>query len=179
MTAAAREPIPDRHCDSCTLCCKLLSVPALRKEPGVWCEHCEVGSGCRIYADRPDACRTFACEFLLDATLTEAWRPSTSRLVLVESKPEKLLIAYVDPQRPDVWKKEPYYSKLKAWSKTRAATRENVVVYVGRRVIVIGPENDVDVGHVGPDETIAVTIKPTPSGLRCEASKVRRDATTA
>jgi len=50
-------------CNGCTLCCKLLWVKPLNKKAGVECEHCETGKGCKIYEDRPDACKEYQCVY--------------------------------------------------------------------------------------------------------------------
>jgi Fe-S-cluster containining protein len=50
-----------RACGDCTLCCKFMAIEELEKRAGAWCVHCEPGTGCRIYAQRPGECRTFDC----------------------------------------------------------------------------------------------------------------------
>jgi uncharacterized protein len=52
-----------RTCGSCTLCCTLLSVQSLGKGMNEPCRHQGPG-GCRIYAERPYACRMFDCLWL-------------------------------------------------------------------------------------------------------------------
>ena len=54
-----------RACGPCSLCCKALSVGAIPKGRGVWCQHASrEGGGCRIYDERPGACRSYACAWL-------------------------------------------------------------------------------------------------------------------
>lgn len=66
---------PDRRCGPCNACCTVLgvrNVPGVgtgpdeepgMKMPGDRCAH-QSASGCGIYADRPDACRTYRCAWL-------------------------------------------------------------------------------------------------------------------
>ncbi len=116
------------------------------------------------------------CKFLLDASLDEQWRPSVSRIVMVDSKPENLLIAYVDPQRPDAWRKDPYYSALKAWSKVLLPRGIHVAIYIGAHTIIVLPDRELDVGDVGPDELVVVRGVPEPGGTRYSAFKAPKSA---
>jgi hypothetical protein len=54
------------HCGGCTACCVTLAIdePELKKPAAIACPHCVIGSGCQIYRDRPQACRTFKCNWL-------------------------------------------------------------------------------------------------------------------
>lgn len=54
-----------RACGGCTLCCSILGVQGL-KEPRTECPHQEVGSGCRIYQNRPQDCRNFRCAWRIE-----------------------------------------------------------------------------------------------------------------
>ena len=60
-----------RSCGDCTLCCKLVPVPALQKEGYEWCKHCAIGEGCKIYKDRPLDCQAFECFWHAGLTLEE------------------------------------------------------------------------------------------------------------
>lgn len=55
-----------RSCGPCTACCTALGVQdvALKKPRYAPCRH-ECAGGCAIYAARPEACRKFACAWLL------------------------------------------------------------------------------------------------------------------
>jgi hypothetical protein len=170
------EPIvPGRGCDGCTLCCKLMGVIELDKPMGVWCEHCDVGTGCRIYETRPRSCEVFNCAFLTLDILTEAWRPSKCKIVVAAELEGKMLAAHVDPSRPYAWKAEPYYGQLKRWARLAVPKRHQVVVCIGRRVIVILPDRDVDLGVVGDDEVVVTRERNTPIGLELAPMKIKRD----
>lgn len=71
---------PGRECGGCTACCKALSVAELAKPSNRWCNHCDVGSGCTVYADRPKSCRDFNCLWRAGA-LGDADRPDRIKCV--------------------------------------------------------------------------------------------------
>lgn len=69
-----------RTCGECTACCMTHGVFELKKPPGEYCSHCEIGRGCKIYANRPLACQKFNCEWLLGLGLSES-RPDKTQIV--------------------------------------------------------------------------------------------------
>src|SRR5258708_31673087 len=93
--------VPGRSCGGCTLCCKILAIEELGKPHGIWCQHCKPGQGCGIYATRPAECGSFNCGYLTDPSLTDEWKPSHSKIMLVFQQQPKRIAAHVDPQRPD------------------------------------------------------------------------------
>jgi hypothetical protein len=56
--------VSQRSCGGCTACCKPIAVLEINKPLGEWCEHCSIGVGCRIYAEKPTSCGGFRCEWL-------------------------------------------------------------------------------------------------------------------
>jgi len=173
--AAGSSPaVPVRECGDCSLCCKVMRIATLDKPAGSWCRNCKPGTGCVIYFDRPDECRAFNCLFVLNAELGEEWRPSRSRIVLVSEQDGNRIVAHVDPQRPDAWRRAPYYGQLKDWAARSVRFRGQVIAAVGRRMHMIFPDRDVDLGEVGLDELIVVDEVPTPLGMRLEARKAAK-----
>lgn len=165
-----------RTCGTCTLCCKLLRIESLDKPQGKWCERCEIGTGCRMYAVRPTECRDFFCGYLTVRELDESWRPSLSKLVVCfEGGESKTIYVHVDPDRADAWKRPPYYQKLKEWSLRAVSGRGQVIVKLGSRAIVIFPHKDVDLGPVGEDEMVVTQERRTAQGIELDAIKLRRD----
>jgi hypothetical protein len=152
-----------------------MEIATLGKPPGSWCGHCNPKSGCTIYGERPEECRQFNCLYLVSGEIGEEWKPSRSRIVLVTDQGGNRIIAHVDPTHPDAWKRRPYYQQLKDWAARSVSFRGQVIAAVGRRMYMIFPDRDVDLGTVGLDEFIAVNEMPTPSGIRREAVKVARD----
>jgi hypothetical protein len=112
---AARKKVTGRECGSCSLCCKLLDVPEAGKPNHEWCPHCRPGHGCRIYAQRPDICRGFACLWLCDSSLGGMWFPAKAKIVahfhIDRKNGHSSLRFIVDPKNR--WREEPYYSGIK------------------------------------------------------------------
>ena len=81
------------------MCCKLIAVTELGKQPGTWCPHCVRGRGCGIYETRPTECRTFFCHWMVEKGLGPDWKPERSKIILVTSQGGHLT-AFVDPGTP-------------------------------------------------------------------------------
>ena len=139
---------PPKPCGPCGLCCKLPEIEVLGKPHGKWCETYVEGQGCTIRAKRPQVCASFQCLWTLDPVLGERWRPDKAKFVLI-SRQHQLLVE-CDPDCPDAWKAEPYYSHIKAWS--RRESRQFIAVLVRSRgcMIYVFPEADIDLGPVRP-----------------------------
>lgn len=115
--------ITKRDCGTCSMCCKVLKIapePGAWDEPekpaGKWCWHCKPGKGCSIYPERPPLCRAFGCLWLIDAYVSDFWKPNECKMVLHVSKNDSgdiILSCHVDTQYRNRWREEPYYSDLK------------------------------------------------------------------
>jgi uncharacterized protein len=130
---------PQNLCGSCSLCCKLLAVvdSQLTKPRNTWCEHFEKGTGCSIYAVRPQACSDFACEWLGAAERSEVQaplplRPDKCGVVMVALPNEPGLSLHVDPGRPLAWR-EPV---MRAIWEPIVRLGHTVVIAVGRHRFV-------------------------------------------
>jgi len=66
----------DRPCGDCVVCCvtPLIDTPGFHKPEGVVCPNC-TGSGCAIYDNRPEVCRTFNCAWKRIASMPPETRP--------------------------------------------------------------------------------------------------------
>lgn len=151
-----------RHCNGCTLCCRVLEATTLDKPMGVLCRHCVVGTGCGIHETRPPECRNYHCGWLIDASLGPEWHPETAHLVITYDLDGRRLNAHADPLFPNAWRTEPYFSQLKSWAVMALPRNGQVVAYVDRHTFVILPDRAVDLGvmddesfiyieHVAPD----------------------------
>lgn len=179
--AAVEDPQapPSRACGTCTLCCKVLGIVELDKPQGTWCADCAVGSGCRRYETRPPTCRQFHCGWLLVPELSEQWFPARAKFVLDADMGGRRITAYVDAARPNAWKEEPYYAQFKAWAKAFAPQLGQVVIAIGKRMIVVLPDDDVDLGELAADELIVTQKRQTPTGSGLTALKVKRSDSRA
>jgi hypothetical protein len=128
-----------------------------------------------VYASRPRECGNFFCAYLTNPELGEEWKPSHAKFVVAYELDGKRIAVYVDPQRPNAWKQEPYYSKLKQWAEAAVPYRGQVLACVGRRTYVVFPDRDVDLGVVGDDELILTHERTTSLGVQLEASKIHKD----
>jgi len=165
-----------RSCGKCSLCCKLAKVDELDKPEGVWCRHCAPGrGGCTIYETRPAVCRNWFCNWIADPNLGPEWQPLTCKMILFFENFGSRLRVCVDPGHANVWRREPYYSQIKQWSRSAVEARQQIVVTIRRRVIVILPDKDVDLGDVEPGEQIWVGAQDTPTGRTWNAAKVPAD----
>jgi len=148
-----------RSCGDCTLCCKVMAIEALAKPVNAWCSHCQPGRGCAIYAARPTECEDFACLWLVNDLLDECWKPSRSKLVVTTS--EDGVEIRCDPDSPNAWRKEPYAGDIHAWAVEGETNDMTVVVIIGRRMILVTPDREFDLGIVGPDERIVRELEGT------------------
>lgn len=93
-----------RTCGECTLCCKLEKIAEIDKPRNVWCKDCEQGVGCKIYEQRPNACRTFTCRWLNDLSMTEEMRPDNTHLYAAGDPASGYMKVCVDPAAPNAWR---------------------------------------------------------------------------
>lgn len=138
-----------RPCGECSLCCKLMAIDELKKPANRWCAHVAIGKGCRIYDERPAACRSYQCVWTMMRGFDDAWRPDRAKFMMDAG--ESQLIICCDPAAPDAWRREPYYSRLKALSSRRARPFTLVLVRLRGRIIVVFPETEIDVGPERPE----------------------------
>ncbi len=172
---ASLEYIKGRECVSCTLCCKVFAITELDKPRGQWCDHCDVGAGCKIYPDRPPSCQSFVCGYLVWPMLGDHWFPARSKLIVANELDGNRVAVHVDPGKPMAWRDEPFYCEIKQMAHFAARDMKQVVVCVGKRAIVILPDEDVDLGDLGDDDRIVVAEMQTPLGLKPKAFKIHKD----
>jgi Fe-S-cluster containining protein len=152
-----------------------MGVESIGKEAGSWCTHCTSTGGCAIYDNRPAECRNFVCAWLQGPTLDDRWKPSLCKFVIVaENNGMKLKVA-VEPARPDAWRKQPFYSYFKNWIRASATRGGELIVLIGKKVVVVLPDRDVDLGFCGKDERIVMARIETPLGPRFDALKVHKN----
>ncbi len=176
--APATEPIdlaPGRDCGSCTMCCKIMGISEIDKVRNKWCPHCAIGKGCKIYETRPPSCRLFYCQYLRDARIPEHWKPSRSRMVLSYAGNAGRLSIFVDSDRSDAWRKEPYYSDLKTWAKNGVATKTYIVVFIGDDLTVVLPDRDKPIGRVKENQHLRAVTRNGPRGPEFDVELVDAD----
>ncbi len=155
---------PPRACGTCSLCCKVYPFPELDKPAGQWCRHHAARVGCAIHAFRPDACRSYQCAWTQNDVLDEAWKPDVARFLL-DITPSQVLVV-VDPDHPGAWRREPYYSRLKAISSRAQRPFTEVLVFERGSLTMVFPEGDVAIGQNQPGRAIESGYEADKDGMR-------------
>lgn len=168
--------IEGRNCDGCALCCKVLVIDDLNKPRNEWCRHCNPKKGCGIYDTRPQTCRNFHCGYFFIPGLTEDWKPSKAKFLITFDAGANRISIICDPSRPDGWKDEPYYSRIKQWSKDAVPARGQVLVYANDHTIAVLPDRDKDLGIVRHDQIIRMIETRGPKGVGIDIIAIDRDA---
>ncbi|PZQ58094.1 MAG: zinc/iron-chelating domain-containing protein [Phenylobacterium zucineum] len=148
-----------KTCGSCTLCCKVLAVEALGKPVGTWCQH-RTARGCGIYEDRPAACRSFECIWLMDPEMPHRFRPDQTKVVLDQDAEARWLVARCDPANPQAWRRGAIYQALKTYARSTWGTGRIVLAVAGRQTWLVAPEVEIDLGDVPPEAGIRVVERP-------------------
>ncbi len=173
MTTESAQPVANRQCDNCAMCCKLPQITDLEKPANQWCPHCRNHQNCGNYEQRPQMCRDFFCLFMTQEALSEEWRPSQAHFLMLmkeTSLDRPQLVVMVDPARPDAWRKEPYYSNLRNWSQTHY-----VIITIGDRWRALFPDHEVDLQKVGPRDELQFIDALTEHGPKRTVQLKRAD----
>jgi hypothetical protein len=140
-----------------------MGIKQLAKPQGAWCAHCVRGKGCGIYPDRPEECRVFHCEWLVNESLGPEWKPDKAKFVLVH-RPDRI-VAHVDPATPAIWRRPPYQQGLAAAVKKALARNQLVYVAVNQHYTLLLPDREVDLGELHAEDQVALKTIRTPRGL--------------
>jgi hypothetical protein len=126
-------------CRTCTLCCTLPDIAELDKPMYRSCRHIH-DHGCGIFGapGRPAACLAYECAYL-SARLSDA--PDRNRIphpldagaYFHRDPVEKAFVLFVDPARPEVWKRSAIVDYLRPWI---AAGYALLVIDRGRRMVI-------------------------------------------
>jgi len=166
-------PARSRQCGGCTMCCKLLGIAEIEKPVNVWCPHCARGQGCRIYAERPDGCRAFACGWLLDPSMPEEWRPDRSKLVVMPDEDPEQVLVLVDPGTPDAWRREPYQSSLRRRAVQALRAGGNLIVVVNGKATLLFANGEQFLGAVESGDKVVVSQTAESGGVRLDVKIIR------
>jgi hypothetical protein len=142
------------HCGSCTACCRIFDIPELEKPAGKWCQHCDIGKGCKVYESRPSVCREFKCLWLLSQDRVD-WRerlgpelrPDKCKVVLSPSTNENIIAATTMPGAPLAWKEREIFKIIK-------------IIASGNMAVVCGAPLSTDRTMVTKDGMHAVRMTP-------------------
>lgn len=129
--------VSGRSCGTCTLCCRLPDIEAFSKPANEWCSNCSKDGGCSIYEVRPQLCRDFFCLWMTTEALGEEWEPTRSKMMVYRQGPQ--LTVLVDPEFPNMWRLEPYYTWLQEYAGAARGQDGYVIVFVGDDVFKVEP----------------------------------------
>jgi hypothetical protein len=135
-----------RECGTCSLCCKVLSVPEVFSPAGKWCKHFSAGAGCDIHQLRPRSCREFSCVWLAEDWLDDSWKPSVSKFVLAWEYEGRCMSILNDTAMPNAWKADPYYAVFKKLSAQHLSENRIIMVVEPTRRILVLPDQEIVVG---------------------------------
>ena len=82
--------------------------------------------------------------------------------------------AQVDPGSPFAWRKEPYFSRLKAMAEQLLRDRRHLLVFVNGNATLIMPTGPVDIGPMSPEDGFVVRETFTAKGKDYIAERVAR-----
>lgn len=169
--------VPNRSCEGCTLCCKIVAVPALNKPRLQWCTHCEIGVGCKIFGhpERPSECAGYFCWYRQSPALGEEWHPNVSHMAISFEERAKRINVCVDPDHALSWREEPYYSGIKAMALMILRQGGHLVVWQGADGVGVLPHKDVMLGPPTGNQVIVAGRRKTPVGDEYEIAALDRD----
>jgi hypothetical protein len=97
-------------CGSCTACCRVYAIPTFNKPAGKWCDHCDIGKGCKAYETRPKKeCADFQCLWLEMKSrgheTADDLRPDRCKVVFSPTPDKQLISATTMPGYSDAFRK--------------------------------------------------------------------------
>jgi hypothetical protein len=162
----------NRPCGTCTMCCKVYRIDEVPKPAGKWCQHCAIGSGCKIYDTRPQQCRAFDCVWVQDVEMAESWKPEHSKIVFSVYPTTGFIYGQVDPGAPSAWQKPAMLSGLIAWSARLLEERRHLLIFVGSDATLIMPTGPVPIGPMSPADGFIIRETFTARGKDYVATRV-------
>lgn len=83
-----------QSCDKCTYCCKMLRIKETKSNPNSVCRFCN-DSGCSIYDERPESCKTFLCAWKQMENVSLDLRPDKC-FMLFEKWSDSVMVGVTD-----------------------------------------------------------------------------------
>ncbi|WP_443747967.1 hypothetical protein [Asticcacaulis solisilvae] len=171
-------------CGECTLCCKVYEIEDFEKKPGTVCHHVRPEGGCGVWGLHPKICQEFKCLWLKHDDMNGLWRPDHAGFVLRLEPNGTTLAIDVDHDRPDAWRREPYYSQIKLWSEVMPKNEGLVLVYAPEGLYVVTPMEDLflkapkrgDILETGMEETL-FGVRPFARVIPAREAKRNQDTT--
>ena len=73
-------------------------------------------------------------------------------------------MVHVDPSVPNRWREEPYFSQIQYWAAFGVDRGVWVLVFVKKRLRIILPDKEIDLGTYEPGDFVIVGEVPSPAG---------------
>jgi len=99
------------------MCCSALEIDELTKPAGPLCGN-SCNSRCVIYAERPQVCRDFECEWLTSRKMAAHFRPDRIGALFMQDYEVDEYRAVCAPERPLAWRNPRVFAHLVAVAKT-------------------------------------------------------------
>jgi len=81
-----------------------MNVPEASSPEYEYCSRCVPGVGCFVYNERWDVCKEFGCLWWHQTQIPDSLRPDRIGVMFEVTTSPALMLAYVDPERPNAWK---------------------------------------------------------------------------
>lgn len=175
-----------RQCGGCSLCCKSLPVPPLRKPAGKSCDYQKFRKGCAVYrsASMPPECRLWSCRWLVNDDAAELSRPDRSHYV-IDVMPDYISLRdnttgeliniqvvqiWVDPRHRDAHRD----AALRRWLQRRAEQGIAALIRFNSRdaVALFAPPSTPMA--IGTRWAASLITEPTRSVTSCKRSEKRQ-----
>lgn len=118
------------------MCCSALEIDHFKKPMGVMCEFCVKGGGCQTYSTRPQVCRDFECDWMMERDLPATLRPDKVGTILMEDPDNEDYQAVCEPTKPMAWRHPLVFKHLV----TQAKAGRTVIAKSGLRAWRIYPD---------------------------------------
>jgi hypothetical protein len=82
------------------------------------------------------------------------WKPERSKIVITVARDGNGLDCQCDPEFPQAWRKEPYYSQILSLADIAGLHDGIISVCVGRKMTIVTREREFPLGEVGSDDKI-------------------------
>ncbi|QOZ69735.1 hypothetical protein [Bradyrhizobium arachidis] len=92
------------------------------------------------------------------------WKPDQAKMVVTIHPLTRNTQIQVDPGLPSAWSRQPYHDHLRQWATKNMPKGMYVVVFVNDQATLVLPDQDVALGPLTPQQTIAVRLEPGPNG---------------
>ena len=99
------------------MCCKVLYIEEFEKAAGKLCASCVPGGGCAVYNARPQVCRDYECEWLMERSLPVMLKPERIGAIMMVDPDTDQYQAVCDPAKPNAWRNPIVFKHLVAMAK--------------------------------------------------------------